>query len=78
MCMRDYPLSLQVDPIFSFYEAMGTQGEPGEPRGKAGKGYAWLPGGPLAFLWVPLALPWCPWPPKKKKWDLLLRTGGYV
>ena len=27
------------------------------------QGYPGLPGGPLAFPWVPLALPGCPWPP---------------
>ena len=30
-------------------------------------GLAGLPGGPLAFPWVPLALPGCPWPRKSQK-----------
>ena len=41
----------------------------GGPQGSPGR-LLWLLGGgsqgPLAFPWVPLALPGCPWPPNKK------------
>ena len=50
---------------YNLMELQGGQGHPGRarPRGKPGKGYPGLPGCPLAFPWVPMALPGCPWPP---------------
>ena len=68
-------LSLKVDAAFSILEARGTQGGPGGPRGKPGKEYPGVPGGLLAFPWVPLAFPGCPWPPEKM--GLLLLKGVY-
>ena len=59
-------LSLRVDPIF-LLEARGTQGGPGGLKGKPGGLQGALGAPSLAFPWVPLALPGCPWPPKKKQ-----------
>ena len=61
-----YPPFLKVDAIFSFLEAKSIQEWPGAPRGKPGKEYPGLPGELLAFPWVPLALPVCPWLTKNK------------
>ena len=62
-CLYNYPPLVKSRSHFFFFGGQGHPGKARGPRGKPGKVYPGLPGGPLACPWVPLALPWCPWPP---------------